>query len=50
MGLVLQLYGEVTVLPIDESKMCRPDSGLKSGPISPKGIIKLVGPVLSRLA
>ena len=27
-GLMLQLYGEVTMLPIDESKTCGPDRTL----------------------
>ena len=46
---MLQLYREVTVLPVDVSKWFSPDKDLKSCHISPKGIIKLVGPVLSGL-
>ena len=44
---MLQPYGKVTVLPIDESKRCGPYGGLKSCPISLKGVIKLVRPVPS---
>ena len=37
----------MTTLPIDESKRFGRYKGLKSRPISPKGVIKLVRPVPS---